>query len=146
MGSMRVVPRKPAAVLAVLFLASASIVCRNDGAAPGALVYGYGEVYGTVYYANGTPLLAGAEVTVTGCEHPIGGLAGEGKTVSGGTYRITAPLAPYYEIPGDTLHLSCVVDVQRGFARAPVDVIFTRAGEERIPVRVDLTEGDSVPH
>lgn len=131
-------------ILGLMILVGALAACRNDGAAPKAIVYGFGEVFGTVTYGDGRPLV-GAEVLVSRCGWPINGLTGQGRTEADGGYRVTAYLAPYEKIPGDTLHVSCVVGVQRGFAQAPVDVIFTKAGKELMPVRVDLTEGDSVP-
>jgi hypothetical protein len=100
---------------------------------------GIGEVVGSVMYADGRPR-GNAEILVTRCESPIGGLGGQGATDPAGDFAVTVELPPYVPLADFTRELHCTVVAARGFARAPVDVIFTAPNAERVPVRVDLVE------
>jgi hypothetical protein len=99
---------------------------------------GFGRVQGTVEYADGRAV-ADAEILITRCGDPIGGLGGEGRTNDDGVYdvRVLLPPVGIYRMP-EGLTVGCTVVVNRGAAEAPVDVPFSRLERDVTPVTVDV--------
>jgi len=107
---------------------------------------GFGEVFGTLVLADGQP--ASERLELTDCEPPGPRTLWAGlRSGEDGTFRVQPRWA--FEdppMPSDTVRVRCVLRVMFGnWASAPVEVIVTRLEDERIPVRVDLQEGDTVP-
>ena len=107
---------------------------------------GIGEVFGTVTLADGQS--AGVMwMQLLDCEPPFpSNWWSSMRTDEDGSFRHNPVwTGDLPSMPEDTVGVRCLLRVDGNWASASVEVIYTRPEDERIPVRVDLQEGDTVP-
>lgn len=133
---------QPPRTWAKAFLLGVVAALGCDTMAPEQPITHEGEVTGTVLRSDGTPLAAGARVTVTQCASPIGGYAGEDRTSDDGGFAVHVRVDAGRE---ELESLACVVAVNSGtFARKAVDVVLRRRGESLVPTEVEIREGEGL--
>jgi hypothetical protein len=111
------------AVLAVpaITACNSEVIIEDDWGPPA----GYARLTGKVTNSAGVPIVA-AEVLVTRCSSPIGGLLGAAQTATDGGYHLTGALPPIGAFPAqaDTVRARCSVFVNR--SAAPLDSLDVR--------------------
>lgn len=127
----------PIALLASLATLGCSAHTIVDDWGPPA---GFARLVGTVTDSAGAPI-RDAEVLVSRCSSPVGGLLGSTRTDADGRYRPTGALAPVGAFPGDpdNVRVHCAALVDRSPVLDSVEVRFAADSLAQAPQVVDLT-------